>query len=336
MDEDNNTFMGTNLKRVGLCTLPTPLVEAPGLSAELGGTRILIKRDDLIGLALGGNKSRSLEYILAEAISQGVDIVLAIGPQQSNWLCSLTAASQKLGVKVILFLLKGNNEFQGNLLLNKILGADIRFTDIDMQNMDEAQKQMENLAIDLRNQGHTPYILNYGPVPSLGIAGYISLALEICNQLEEKKINAQHLFVGSGSGCTQAGLILGSKLRNATFKIHGIMLDPRFSKSEQISIVANEANDAAKLLGIDLIITPEEVICHEGYSNYKPTDEVIKAIKIVAQREGFFLDPAYTGKVMAAMMKQIHNGKINPSEITIFYHSGGIPNIFNYKEMLSD
>ncbi len=324
-----------DIHSVRLCTLPTPLVAAPRLSDQLGGPRIFFKRDDLTGLSMGGNKARCLEFLMAEAKDKSSDTVIALGPQQSNWLCAVTAAARKMGMDVILFLLKGSNEVQGNLLLDKLLGADIRFTDVDIKNIAEAQKQMENLAKDLSRAGHKPYVLPYGPVPTLGIAGYVSLGLEICQQLEERNITADHVFLGSGSGCTQAGLILGAKQRKASFKINGVMLDPRYSKEEQVRIVAKEANEAAKFLGMDFTVTPEEIICHEGYSDYQPTEKVIEAVRLLARTEGIFIDPAYTGKVMAALIDQIRQGRMKRKDTVVFYHSGGLPYIFVYNEMLS-
>jgi 1-aminocyclopropane-1-carboxylate deaminase/D-cysteine desulfhydrase-like pyridoxal-dependent ACC family enzyme len=324
------------LDRVNLCTLPTPLVEAKGLSKALGGPRILIKRDDLNGLAVGGNKARALEFLLAKAKSSGNDVVVAVGPQQSNWLCCLTAASRKCGMDVILFLLKGDNEMQGNLLLFQLLGAEIHLTDIDILDIAEVEGQMANLVHRLRAAGKTPLALNYGPIPSLGMAGYLLLSSEIYEQLGERQISAQHIFLGGGSGCTQAGLVMGKKLLAANYQIHGVMLDLRYSQEQQVKIISREIEEACQTLNIDCCVEPGDICCIDGYiEHHGTTEKGLKAIKMVAETEGIFLDPTYTSKVMAAMIDQIRDGTIGPEETVVFYHSGGIPAIFSHSEELA-
>jgi len=311
-------------------------MEAPRLSAKLGGPQILIKRDDLTGLAMGGNKARSLEFLMTEARDMGADIVVAVGPQQSNWLCNLTAAARKLGMDVILFVFKGTDKIQGNLLLDKLLGAEIRFTGVEIHNISIANKQMDNLAAELRSQDRKPYVLHYGAVAPLGIAGYVTLASEICKQLQERRLTAQYLFLGSGSGCTQAGLILGARYYQAPFEVVGIMLTSPYTREEQVRSVTNESNETAKFLEMDFTLKPEEIICHGEYAaSYAPTKKSIEAIKLVAETEGIFLDPIYMGKVMAALVDQVHNGKIKREDTVILYHSGGLPAIFAYNEELS-
>ncbi|MFC1972144.1 pyridoxal-phosphate dependent enzyme [Chloroflexota bacterium] len=177
-----------------LCTLPTPLVEASRLSAELGGPLILIKRDDLTGIAMGGNKNRGLELVLAEDKNDGVDVVLAAGPQQSNWLCSMTALARKLGIDIILFLLGDRDEIQGNVLLNMLLGAEVIFTGKDLHDLPAVFEQMENEAAKLRRQGKRPHVFDYGAMGPLGIAGYVSLAIEVSEQLKQKQLTAQYLL----------------------------------------------------------------------------------------------------------------------------------------------
>jgi L-cysteate sulfo-lyase len=335
MNTNEITYL-KGLNRISLCTLPTPLVEARKLSERLGGPRILIKRDDLTGLAIGGNKSRALEFFMAKAKTDGHDMVIAIGPQQSNWLCCLTAAAKKCGMDVILLLLKGDNKVQGNLLLFQLLGAETRLTDIDILNMSIIDKQMDSLVEQMRSKGRNPIKFAYGPVPLLGIAGYLLLTFEIKQQLEQKKISVQHLFLGSGSGCTQAGLIMGKQLYGTRYKIHGVMLDERFSKAQYEQIISNEIKGAAKVLKIDRAFDAKDINCIDGYiEHYGTTEKGLKAIKLLAETEGIFLDPTYTSKVMAAMVDQIRDGKIARQDMVIFYHSGGIPAIFSHSDELA-
>lgn len=325
------------LHTIRLLSFPTPLMELPRLSSKLGGPQIFIKRDDLTGLAMGGNKTRALEFLMADAKDMGTDIVIAVGPQQSNWLCNLTAVARKLGMDVILFVFKGYNKIQGNLLLDKLLGAEIVFTGMEIHELSVLYKQMDNLAAELRGQGRRPYVLHYGPVPHLGIAGYVSLALEIFRQLHEMGVTAQHLYLASGSGSTQAGLILGTKYFEANLRIVGINSSGISLRAEKIRAIADLANEAAKLLEMDCIIEPGEIIVHDEYTGNDPapTKESIEAMKLVAQTEGIFLDPTYTGKAMAALIDQIRQGNIQSGDTAIFYHSGGLPSIFAYSEEFS-
>ena len=319
-----------------LCTLPTPLMEAPRLSAKLGGPQIFIKRDDLTGLTMGGNKARSLEFLMTEAKDMGADIVVAVGPQQSNWLCNVSAAARKLGMEVILFLLKGNDKVQGNLLLDKLLGAELRFTGIEIQNLSIINEQMDNLATELRSQGRRPYVLRYGAVEPLGIVGYVFLASEICRQLQEKRLTAQYLFLADGSGCTHAGLILGAKYNKAPFEVVGVLLNPKKSREEQACTIADAANETAKFLDIDFTFKPEEIVCSDAYvGSSVPIKKSIEAVRLVAEAEGIFVDPIYTGKSMAALVDYVRDGKIKREDTVIFYHSGGLPAIFAYSEELS-
>jgi D-cysteine desulfhydrase family pyridoxal phosphate-dependent enzyme len=327
------------VKKIGhtrLCNLPTPLMEAPRLSAKLGGPQILIKRDDLTGLAMGGNKARSLEFLMTEAMDMDADIVVAVGPQQSNWLCNLTAAARKLGMDVVLLLLKGTNRIQGNLLLNKLLGADIRFTDIEKPDLSIAHEQMNELADKLRGHGRKPYVLHYGAVAPLGITGYVSLASEICKQLQEKRLEVQYLFLANGSGCTQAGLILGARYHQASFEVVGIMLDSSHSKEVQVRLIADQANETAKFLELNSTFNHEDIICYEEFvGSSAPTKKSVEAVRLVAETEGIFLDPIYSGKAMAALADQVRDGKFNSEDTVILYHSGGLPGIFAYNEELS-
>lgn len=164
------------LARLRLCALPTPLMEAPTLSKALGGPRILIKRDDLTGLAMGGNKSRPMEFIMTEAKQKKADVLVAAGYQGSNWVSNLVAAARKTRMDVVLFLLRGDRKMQGNLLLYKLLGAEIRFTDLDIHERAAMYEQMDRMAEGLREKGRRPYVMYYEPVGPLGIASYVILA----------------------------------------------------------------------------------------------------------------------------------------------------------------
>ena len=320
-----------------LPSLRTPLMELPHLSAKLRGPRIFIKRDDLTGLTMGGNKTRALVSLMTDVKDMGTDIIIAVGPQQSNWLCSLTAMGRKLGMDVILFVLKGNDKIQGNLLLDKLLGADIMFTGMEIHELSVLYKQMDTLAARLRGQGRRPDVFHYGPVTPLGIVGYVFLTEEIFEQLQEKGVTAQHLYLSSGSGSTQAGLLLGAKYFESTLRIVGINPSRTTLRAEKIRTIADLANETARLLEMDCIIEPEEIIVHDEYigNGPEPTKKSFEAMKLIAQTEGIFLDPTYTGRAMAALIDQIRQANIGAGDTVVFYHSGGLPSIFAYNEELS-
>jgi 1-aminocyclopropane-1-carboxylate deaminase/D-cysteine desulfhydrase-like pyridoxal-dependent ACC family enzyme len=320
------------VERAPLCALPTPLLEAERLTERLRGPRLLIKRDDLTGVALGGNKARACEFVLAQARASGHDVVIAVGPQHSNQLCAITAAANKCGMRAILLVLKGDDRMQGNLLLLHMLGAEVRFTDADLSNIGEAYGQMEHLADQLRNEGARPYELRYGALPIVGIAGYVLLMSELLDQLGKTVTGACHIFVGSGSGLTQAGLVLGNRLLAGGCNIHGVMLDERFEQEEQEANVLATVEAASAFFGTGLSVAADAVQCVSGYSrdDAATQERALEAIRLVAQSEGLFLDPIYTGRVMAAMTDQICAGLIPPQDTVVFYHSGGIPGIFSH------
>ncbi len=316
---------------MAMCTLPTPLTHAERLTEYLHGPRVFKKRDDLTGLAVGGNKARACEFILAQARASGHDLLIAVGPQHSNQLCALTAAAKKCGMRVILRLLEGDGGIQGNLLLMGILGAEMRFTGVDLSRVADAHAQMEHLADELRSAGAKPYGVRYGALPVAGIAGYVLLMGEILAQLGETA-NEIHIFVGSGSGLTQAGLLLGNAMLGGRCRVHGVMLDERFDQEEQQRHVLNAVEAGSVLLGAGRPVEAGEVDCIPGYSGHDVAthEKALEAVGLVARTEGVFLDPIYTGRVMAAMMEQLRAGRISSQDIVVFYHSGGIPAVFSH------
>lgn len=327
---------------VTLCILPTPLMEMPVLSAKLGGPQILIKRDDLTGLAIGGQKSRLLEFELSVAKDMGADTVIAGSGPQENIAPQIAAAARKLGMDIITLIYKDDYRIQGNFLLLNLL-AEIKVTDIEHGERAKVSnqmvsKQMEELAAELRSKGRRPYIIPlFGSKVSL--VGYARAVSEICKQLQERGMTAQHLFLATYTGYTQAGLSLGVKYFEAPFKIVGTTATDRFlTREEQVHNITHLVNTAAKFFEMNFTFTSDEVILHdeyigEGYSI--PPKKSIEAVKLVAQTEGIFLDPIYTGRAMAALIDQVCEGKIKREDTVIFYHSGGLPTIFTYSEELS-
>ena len=328
------------LPRVDLGHWPTPLHELPRLSAALGGPRLFAKRDDLSGLALGGNKCRKLEYLLADAKQRGVDTLITTGSSQSNFAMQMAAAARKLGMEPYLILFKGAHpEMQGNMLLQNILGSKASIVDIaDSSEMFTVlPKKMNELADELRSQGHNSLVIPAGASVPLGTAGWVNAAWEINQQLREQGIDVQHVVLANGSGGTQAGLVLGFKYLKLPLNVIGISVLNK--KTEAINLVVTQVNETAKLLGLDVAITPDEVTVYDDYIGQGygiPTKEGIEAIKLVAQTEAIFLDPIYTGKGMAGLVHLINKGYFTKKDIVLFIHTGGVVADFAYSAELTE
>jgi D-cysteine desulfhydrase family pyridoxal phosphate-dependent enzyme len=330
--------------RIKLASLPTPLLDATRLSATLGGPRILIKRDDLTGLAMGGNKSRKLEFILADAKAKGADILITSGAAQSNFAVQMAAAGCKLDMRTILILLKGQHtEVQGNLLLGQLLDAEVRYMEVAPAEFNKGFKAleqlgfeaMEQLANELRGKGHNPYVIRSGGDIPLGTVGYVVAAREIAQQLSDLGLQANYLVVAHGAGGTQAGLALGAKYYKLPFRVIGCSVS--FAKEGCQNFCAELYNNTARMLGLDLTISPDEVVVFDDYigDGYGIPSKACKdAIKLVAKTEGIFLDPVYTGKAMAGLIDLIHKNKFASSDTVIFIHTGGVPALFAYNKEL--
>jgi len=327
------------LPRVSLGNYPTPLMEARHLSAVLGGPRIIIKRDDLTGLALGGNKCRKLEYVLADAQQRGIDTLITSGSSQSNHALQTAAAGRKLGMETYLLLVKGVHvETQGNLLLHNILNSAVNIFDVaDPGEMFTTMlKKMNELADELRSKGRNPLVIPAGADVPLGTAGWVNAAEEISQQLKAQKIDAQYVVLAHGGGGTQAGLVLGFKQLKLPLNVVGISV--MYKKGKAIDEVVTLVNETAKLLALDVAVTPDEVTLYDDYLGQGYgiiTDGCIEAIRLVAQTEGIFLDPVYTGKTMAGLIDLIRKGQFTPKDTVVFVHTGGLPAVFAYHQELA-
>ncbi len=323
------------LPRANLAKLPTPLEEAPRLSKALGGPRIFFKRDDLTGLALGGNKTRMFEFTLGESLQKGVTTIVAGAGVQSNYCRQLAAACSKLGLGLHLILRRTlgevNIELQGNLLLDLMFNAEVEIIEADVL---EQKRVIEDVAKRLAKEGHQVYMGRKSDLADLGLeaVGYVNCALELCNQLEEQDLEINRLFVSS-STTTQAGLVLGAKYLNSDFQIVGV--NPVDWIEDVPSEIARIANEAAMRLGVNLSVNPSEIVnlgeyVGEGYG--KLTPEGVEAIKLVARTEGILLDPVYSGKAMAALIDRIHKKEFKSDETVLFLHTGGFPALFAYNK----
>ena len=290
------------------------------------GPRILIKRDDLTGLATGGNKTRKLEFLMGEAHHQQADVVITAGGIQSNHARQTAAAARKLGMDVIL-VIEGERppEISGNILLDEILGAKFRFVDPKKTDLDH---EVERIAQELSSTGHRPYaILNSGSTP-LGTLGYVNAFEELIHQANQMQTKIDHLIV-SGGGGTQAGLCLGAKAMNAGVNIIGISISENPHLGDEA--VAKLVNETTAYMELDLQVKTSEITVLNDYLGEAyaiPYPEMVEGIKLVAQTEGILLDPIYTGKVMAGLIDLIQKNTIKKGETVVFVHKGGIPALF--------
>ena len=317
-----------SLPRLRLCQLPTPIQRLRRLERDLGlehGPELYIKRDDLTGLAFGGNKGRKLEFSLAEAQVQGADTVFTCGGVQSNHCRQTAVAGRALGFDVHLFL-KGNrpDRFTGNLVPSALCGAEFHFIAPD-DNRDFGV-HMEAFAERLRAQGRRPYLIPVGASNPTGITGYVNAVREIRAQEDELGLAFDWIVVASGSGGTQAGLLAGKRLFGLRAQVIGMAVSPPGSVSDRQDHIARLATETAKRLGSDARIGPEEVIFVPDYAGPAyavPTDEAAAALRQLASLEGIFLDPVYTAKSMAGLIDYVKLGKLKARERVLFIHTGG-------------
>ncbi len=323
----------TEARRLRLAHLPTPLEPLERLSRELGGPRLWVKRDDCTGLAGGGNKTRKLEFLLAEATEQGSDVVLTTGAIQSNHARQTAAACAKLGLDCELFLKRSvpgrdqSYERSGNLLLDRILGARVRFVGRDM----DATAGMEERASVLLEQGRTPYVIPVGGSNAVGALAYVECARELLAQAEELGIRIDAIIHASASRGTQAGLAVGLAERGAKTRLVGVSVSGRAHEA-QITI-ERIASDTCERLGREKSfarIEVDERFVGEGYG--VPSREGLSAIRLLARLEGLLLDPVYTAKAMAGLIQMVREGRFWPHENVVFVHTGGWPALFGYEE----
>ncbi|HET9016247.1 MAG TPA: D-cysteine desulfhydrase family protein [Thermomicrobiaceae bacterium] len=330
--------------RFPLATLPTPVQEAPRLRAVLGGParcpRILLKRDDLTGLALGGNKARKLEFLVADAIRQGATALITTGAVQSNHARMTAAAARLAGLNCSLVLTGHGDDppVQGNLLLDRLLGAEVHVVQTGGASLpggDAVSDAIARVAEELVMRGERPYVIPVGGSNAIGALGYVSGTLELVGQLYTMGEAPSRLYYASGSRGTQAGLVLGAKLYGAPYRVVGIAVSPVDPGRDPHA--AEIANEAAARIGATTRVVVEDLVTDDGYvgEGYGiPTPGCLEAVRLLAYHEAVFLDPTYTGKAMAGMIDQIRRGEIDPGETVVFLHTGGVPAIFAQPELL--
>lgn len=318
----------SSLPRFPLAQLPTPLTPAANLSAALGGPEILVKRDDLTGLALGGNKTRKLEYLIADAQAQGATHVITVGAVQSNHCRQTAAAARLAGLNAVLVMNASSDDpdIQGNLLLDHILGADTRIVAEKTDRMATA----EQVAAELRAEGHVPYIIPGGGSNAIGASSYVAATYELMQQLIDQGKRPSRLYTtSSGSGGTHAGLALGAKLAGVPYQVQGISIEG--DAAELRSIITPIANSTAEHLGLDIRLDESELLIDDSYTGPAygvATDECLEAIRLCARTDALLLDPVYTAKTMSGLIDHIRKGDIGSDETVVFLHTGGVPAVF--------
>lgn len=316
--------------RVPLAFLPTPLEPMKRLGEALGLPNLWMKRDDLTGLASGGNKARKLEFLIGDALSKGCDHIVTTGGRQSNH-CRMAAAAanrNNLGCSLVIGDPDPGNR-QGNLLLDEMLGAEITFIgEANLQQMaDGIEAEMERL----RQLGKKPYSIPVGGSTPMGELGFVNAAREFAAQ--SKGLNIDTVLITVGSAGTSAGLLLGLKLFCPGVRLFGISISrslPRLG-----SIISDMANDLAEMMGIETRVAPEDYDITDAYVGERygvATEAGLEAMRLTARTEGILLDPVYTGKAMSGLMALTREGRFKNSTGIVFWHTGGLPGLFAFED----
>lgn len=315
----------------------TPIKSMERLSRALGGPNLFIKRDDLTGLASGGNKTRKLEFLVADAIAKGADTLITVGAVQSNH-CRLTlAAAAKEGLRCRLVLEQRvpgsyNAEASGNNFLFNLLGVE-SVTVVDLGT--DLQAAMENVAADLTKEGRKGYIIPGGGSNALGSLGYVSCFEEMESQLFDMDLKLDYIVCASGSAGTHAGLLTGATGSSSDIPIIGVNV--RRKKDEQENNVFELATKVAAFAGSRSPVKHSDVVCRDewvgpGYS--LPTPEMVEAVKLTARHKSILLDPVYTGKAMAGLIGMIRAKEFSPKQNILFLHTGGSPALYAYQKVI--
>ncbi len=319
------------LPRIPLAHLPTPLEEMPRLSAALGGPRIFMKRDDQTGLATGGNKTRKLEFTVGQALRDGVDTLVTMGGIQSNHCRQTAAAAARNDLRCIV-VLQGERPTQwtGNLLLDRVLGAEVIFSDKGCREQIAEEMSRREAAA-----GRRALIVPVGASNAVGAMGFVAAMEELHSQLELRGIAADRVVFASSSFGTQAGLCLGAKAMGFRGRLEAVAIDSNIRDLREG--VAALSMQAARLLGLDITISPDEILAHDDYlgGGYAVMGEIEReAIRLVARTEGVLLDPVYTGRAMAGLIDLIRRGSIAKDETVVFWHTGGSAALHAYGSQL--
>ena len=323
--------------RVALAHLPTPLEFLPHLTRHLGGPNIYVKRDDCTGLGTGGNKTRKLEFLMADALQQGATTVITQGAVQSNHARQTAAAAAKLGLDCELVFenrIDGATEpylQSGNVLLDRIFGARVR----EVAKGSDMTAELDAVADELRKSGKTPYVIPGGGSNPTGALGYVDCAFELVTQANRQGIVIDHVVHATGSAGTQAGLAVGLKAIHAGIPLLGIGVGADRQAQEQK--VFELATKTAKFTGAEDVVKRDDIVCNCDYigPGYGvPTEGMNAAVLLAARLEGLLFDPVYTGKALAGLIDLVRKGWFEGAENIVFIHTGGAAGLFAYVDQL--
>lgn len=320
--------------RLRFAHLPTPLEPLQRISAALGGPDIWIKRDDCSGLSSGGNKTRKLEFLVADALEQGADTIITAGATQSNHARQTCAIAARLGLECHLLLedLSGHHDesyaHNGNLLLDRLHGASIS-SHPEGADMDA---EMEELAARLRDGGKKPCVIPVGGSNEIGALGYVDAAFELVSQANDRSLRIDHVVHATGSAGTQAGLVVGLEAMHSGIPVYGICVSKTADLQE--SMVYDLARRTSDFMGLGAdLVARERVFANGDYvgPGYGlPTDAMREAVTMMARLEGILLDPVYTGKAFAGLVDLVRKGHLKAGENVVFLHTGGSVSLFAY------
>lgn len=324
--------------RISLGHFPTPLEPLENLSRLLGGPKIWIKRDDATGLASGGNKTRKLEFLLADALGKKADVIITQGATQSNHVRQTIAGAAKLGLQAKALLEKRVTDFgedyqcSGNVLLDQLLGGEIV---AHLPGGTDMQQAMEEYAAEFREQGRNPYVIPGGGSNAIGALGYVACAEELLYQSSQLRLRIDHVVHATGSTGTQAGLVAGFSATNSQVPVLGVSV--RAPKEKQEENVWQLASCTRELLGVTGDLPREAVVANSDYvgDGYGlPTEGMLEALQLFARHEGILLDPVYSGKGAAGLIDLIRKGHFRRDENLVFIHTGGSAGLFGYRQVL--
>jgi L-cysteate sulfo-lyase len=307
------------------------------ISRELGGPNLWIKRDDCTGLSSGGNKTRKLEFLMADAVAQGADTIITQGATQSNHARQTCAIAAKLdfACHILLEDRTGYHDeayaHNGNVLLDQLHGASIALRPADS----DMNAEMEQLAQQLRDDGKKPYIIPGGGSNEIGALGYVNAAFELTHQANERSLRIDHMVHATGSAGTQAGLVVGLEAMNSGIPVYGVSV--RAPKQKQEENVHGLAQRTLDFMGLSPdLVAREKVVANSDYvgDGYGlPTNSMVEAVKMLATCEGILLDPVYSGKGFAGLIDLIRKGHFKKDENVVFLHTGGSVSLFAYPKV---
>jgi len=323
--------------RLHFAHLPTPLEPLERISEHLGGPNLWIKRDDCTGLSSGGNKTRKLEFLMAEAVERGADTIITQGATQSNHARQTCAISAKLGFDCHILLEDSTGyhdeayAHNGNVLLDQLHGASISIRPADS----DMNAEMEQLAQQLRDDRKEPYIIPGGGSNETGALGYVNAAFELTHQANERSLRIDHLVHATCSAGTQAGLVVGMEAMHSRIPVYGFSV--RADKQKQEDNVFTLAQRTSEFMGLSPdLVAREKVVANsdyvgEGYG--LPTNSMVEAVKMLASFEGILLDPVYSGKGFAGLIDLVRTGHFKQGENVVFLHTGGSVSLFAYPKI---